>query len=322
MPRLALLLFLLVTPAAAQRPNIVFILADDLGYSDLGAYGNPFNETPRIDSLARMGMRFTQAYVASPVCSPSRAAIMTGRHPARLHLTNFLVGLRTDTTSNLDPAPFQHYLAPGETTLAEMLRDQGYNTGIVGKWHLGGADSVSAHTQGFDNDRIIAKNGLDYYNYSISSRGETVFEDDGTHYITDKLTDYAVEFIEQQSADTPFFLYVPYSAPHVLIVPRGDKLRPYLFKYNQFGGRYNPYYAAFSKASTMASAVLWTRWSRKGWMRIHSSYSQATTAGSELTNSVPRRPLTIRSAPGKDSSMRAARVSLSSSDGPAVFPPA
>ncbi|MEZ4699027.1 MAG: sulfatase [Rhodothermales bacterium] len=246
MPRFVILFvaLFLALPAAAQRPNIVFILADDLGYSDLGAYGNPFNETPRIDSLARMGMRFTQAYVASPICSPSRAAIMTGRHPARLHLTNYLVGLRTDPSSNLDPAPFQHYLAPGETTLAEMLREAGYNTGIVGKWHLGGADSVSAHAQGFEYDRIISKNGLDYYNYSISSRNETVFEDDGTHYITDRLTDYAVDFIDQQTADKPFFLYVPYSAPHVLIVPRGDKLRPFLFKYNAFGGRYNPYYAA------------------------------------------------------------------------------
>ncbi len=241
---LSLLTLAPVARAQSDRPNIVFILADDLGYSDLGIYGNPFNETPRIDSLARGGTYFTQAYVASPICSPSRAAIMTGKHPARLHLTNFLVGRRTDPASPLLPAPFQHYLPPAEETLAERLKAEGYATGIVGKWHLGNADSVAAYAQGFDYDRIIGRNGLDYYNYSITSHGETVFEDDGTHYLTDKLTDYAVDFIGRQSEDDPFFLYVPYSVPHVFIVPRGDKLRPYFFKYNEFGGKYNPYYAA------------------------------------------------------------------------------
>src|SRR5690606_2966463 len=122
-----------------------------------------------IDSLAKRGMLFTQFYASSPVCSPSRAAILTGKHPARLHLTNFLGGLRQDPTSSILPADYQQYLSPSESTIAELLKAEGYRTGIVGKWHLGTGDSVSAVSQGFDYDRIINKNALDYYNYSISS---------------------------------------------------------------------------------------------------------------------------------------------------------
>src|SRR5690606_29483986 len=210
------------------KPNIVFILTDDLGYSDLGCYGNLYNQTPHIDGLAAGGMKFSQAYVASPICSPSRAAIMTGKHPARLHLTNFLVGKRTDPDSPLLPANWApEGLMGSETTLAEVVKREGCATGMVGKWHLGGKEDQKPTSQGYEYDRVIGKNGLDYYNYSITSNNETVFEDDGTAYLTDKLTDYAVEFIDQNK-DKPFFLYMAYSAPHVLIVPRGDKLRKYM----------------------------------------------------------------------------------------------
>jgi len=226
-----------------ERPNIVFILADDLGYFDVGCYGNPYNKTPNIDRLSKEGMKFSQAYVASPVCSPSRAAILTGKHPARLHLTNFLVGSRIDSASRILPAPWKPYLSGKEITLAELLKLQGYRTGIVGKWHLGTADSIQATAQGFDYDRIISKNGLDYYNYGITSNNKMVFEDDGSHYLTDKLTDFGIEFIET-SKEKPFFLFLTYSAPHVMIVPRADKLRPYFFSYSKHGGKYNPYYAA------------------------------------------------------------------------------
>lgn len=228
-----------------QRPNIIFILADDLGYTDLGCYGNPYNETPHIDSLARGGIRFTQAYAASTVCSPSRAAILTGKHPARLKLTNFLVGERTDSLSNLRPAQWTRYLASKELTLAERLKRLGYHTGMVGKWHLGGGDSIAPWGQGFDFTRMIGRNGLDYYNYSIYEDSyQKSFVDKGTHYLTDKLSDYATEFIEKQGPQQPFFLYLCYSAPHVFLVPRGDKLSKYLSKYEKFNGYYNPDYAA------------------------------------------------------------------------------
>jgi arylsulfatase A-like enzyme len=228
---------------AKKPPNIVFILADDMGYFDAGCYGNPYNQTPNIDRLSREGLKFNQAYSAAPVCSPSRAAILTAKHPARLHLTNFLVGNRMDSASSVLPAPWKPYLAGSEVTLAELLKNQGYRTGIVGKWHLGSSDTTMAAAQGFDYDRIISKNGLDYYNYGISARHETIFEDNGEHYLTDKLTDYAVSFVEERK-DEPFFLFMAYSAPHVLIVPKGEKLRKYFFAYNKFDGKFNPYYAA------------------------------------------------------------------------------
>ncbi|MEX2234610.1 MAG: sulfatase [Cyclobacteriaceae bacterium] len=228
---------------AQEKPNIVFILADDLGYTDLGCYGNPFNETPHLDSLAQTGMKFTQAYSSSPVCSPSRAGILTGLHPARLQLTNFLVGDRIDPASPVLPAEWKKYLSSGETTLAEILRAKQYECGMVGKWHLGTADSLLASAQGFTYERMIARNGLDYYNYSITSKNKTVFEDHGDSYLTDKLTDYGVEFI-RQNRDKPFFLYLAYSAPHVVLTPRGDKLRKYFFKYEKFNRVYNPNYAA------------------------------------------------------------------------------
>ena len=229
--------------SAKKKPNIIFILADDLGYKDLGCYGNPFNKTPNLDALASQGMRFSQAYVASPICSASRAALLTGKHPARLHLTNYLVGLRTDSLSPVLPAVYTHYLPSKEVTLAELMTGQGYSSGIVGKWHLGSGDSISPLKQGFQYERLIGNNGLDYYNYSITSEGKAVFQDDGKNYLTDKLTDYGLEFIENNKSK-PFFLYLAYSAPHVLIVPKGEKLRKYFMEYNKLDGKYNPYYAA------------------------------------------------------------------------------
>ena len=233
------------TPVAPSvpPPNVVFILADDLGWADLGCYGNPYNRTPHLDSLARRGVRFTQAYAAAPVCSPSRVAILTGKHPARLHLTNFLVGERRDSASRLAPARWRKYLPASEVTMAELLRQQGYATGMVGKWHLGGADTLNPTAQGFDYERQIGRNGLDYYRYSITANNRAIFTDTGTVYLTDRLTDYALDFLDQ-NRQRPFFLYLTYSAPHVTLVPRGDKLNHYLMKYEKYGGKYNPSYGA------------------------------------------------------------------------------
>lgn len=231
---------------AQKKPNIVFILADDLGRNDLSCYGNVFNETPNIDKLAKSGLRFTQAYAACPVCSPTRASIMTGKYPARLQLTNFLGGNKIDPASPVLPAKWKQYLETKEITIAELLHQNGYKTGMVGKWHLGGADSSSPWNQGFDDAKVIGRNGLDYYNYSIninSNKKENEFTDDGKEYLTDKLTDYGVSFIKQ-NREQPFFLYLAYSAPHVLLVPRGDKLGKYFRKYNKFDRKYNPNYAA------------------------------------------------------------------------------
>lgn len=227
-----------------MRPNIVFILVDDMGWKDLGVYGNPFNETPHIDKLAHNGVQFMQAYAACPVSSPTRASIMTGKHPARLQLTNFINGKRTDPRSPVIPPLWKPYLETEEVTIAELLKSNGYTTGMVGKWHLGTKDPQAPWNQGFDYTRMIGKNGLDYYNYSLFLDSyENEHFDHGTEYLTDKLTGYGVDFIKTNK-DKPFFLYLSYSAPHVMIVPRADKLSKYFWKYAKMDEKYNPNYAA------------------------------------------------------------------------------
>lgn len=228
---------------AQNKPNIIYILADDLGYTDLGCYGNPFNETPNLDQLAKQGMLFSQAY-AHPACSPSRAALLTGKHPARLQLTTALGATKQGPDSPVLAPANGKFLPSSEITLAEILKRNGYNTGMVGKWHLGGwEDKADALSQGFDYNRVISKNNLDYYNYAISSNNKRIYEDAGITYLTDKLSDYAVEFIQSQHNKKPFFLHLAYSAPHLLIVPKAEKVSKYMWKYNDFNGKYNPYYA-------------------------------------------------------------------------------
>jgi arylsulfatase A-like enzyme len=215
-----------------------------MGWKDLACYGNRFTETPNIDALAKSGIRFTQAYAACPVSSPTRASIMTGKYPARLHLTNFIAGNRIDKESPVLPAPWKPFLEAREITIAELLGEKGYTTGMVGKWHLGGHDSIAPWNQGFDNTRMIGKNGLDYYNYSIFLDSyDNEFIDRGTEYLTDKLTDYGVEFLRKNKGNQ-FFLYLAYSAPHVVIVPRPDKMMKYFRKYNDADEKFNPYYSA------------------------------------------------------------------------------
>ena len=142
-----------VTPALpknslASRPNIVFFLVDDLGFGDLGCYGNTFCETPNIDLLAREGMRFTNAYASAPVCSPSRASILTGQSPARLQLTQWIPGVVYPHKRLREAASAQH-LETGVATIAEQLRRAGYQTASIGKWHLGG-DGYLPENFGFD----------------------------------------------------------------------------------------------------------------------------------------------------------------------------
>ena len=137
------------TAKSASKPNIVLILADDLGINDLGCYGRKDHRTPNLDRLASQGMRFTCAYTAQPICSPSRAAIMTGKCPARLNLTNYLPGRPDAPSQRLLQPRIEGQLPLEEVTLAELLKDAGYATGLFGKWHLGGP-GFGPQEQGFD----------------------------------------------------------------------------------------------------------------------------------------------------------------------------
>lgn len=200
---------------AERAPNFVIILADDLGYGDLGCYGAQAIRTPNLDRMAAEGVRFTNFYAAAPFCSPSRASLLTGRYPVRAGVPNVL--FPTEKTG----------LPPEEITIAELLKPLGYSTACVGKWHLGHRPMFRAHRQGFDFFY-----GLPYSNDSHKRRdnesGAPVYADEelplmendkvleapvDQHTLTERYTDRALRFI-RESRDRPFLLYLAHTAPH------------------------------------------------------------------------------------------------------------
>jgi arylsulfatase A-like enzyme len=199
----------------AARPNIVFILADDLGWGDLSIYGHPTIRTPRLDGLAAEGTRLTSFYVASPSCSPSRAAILTGRYP-----------IRSGVNSAFGPDQTTMGLPPSEVTLAEVLKTVGYRTALVGKWHLGTVPGMLPLDQGFDryfgllysNDMIRPWVQTDRPLELYRDRQPIAHPVDQTT-LTDRYTEEAIAFI-RESGTQPFFLLLAHSMPHVpLAVP-------------------------------------------------------------------------------------------------------
>jgi arylsulfatase A-like enzyme len=187
--------------SAAERPNVVLILADDLGWADLGCTGSTFYETPRLDRLAAEGMRFTSAYAACPVCSPTRAALVTGRWPARVGITDYIPGARV---GKLLPALYLHELPHAEVTVAEALKQSGYKTGMFGKWHLG-ETGYFPQTQGFDTAA-----------HGASGHG---FRNDVDR--ADRTTEPALRFIEEHKNE-PFFVYLAHNLVHTPLVARPD----------------------------------------------------------------------------------------------------
>jgi arylsulfatase A len=186
-------------PASTVPPNIVFILADDLGINDLGCYGRAEHHTPYLDQLAAEGTRLTSAYCGLSICSASRAAIMSGKNPARLHLTTFLPG-RPDCASQLLLHPTIHQALPlEETTLAEYLRAAGYATACIGKWHLGG--------EGFGP----LQQGFDFYHAGQAQTKPSATEGGKGEY---DLTSQAEQFVTANRA-RPFFLYLAHNSPHI-----------------------------------------------------------------------------------------------------------
>lgn len=203
MPRLAALALLALSPFAApaadRPPNIVFVLADDLGINDLHCYGRQDHRTPNLDRLAAEGARFTDAYAACPVCSPTRAALMTGKAPARLHLTTFLPGRPDCPSQRLLHPKIKPHLPPEEKTLAEYLKDMGYATGCFGKWHLG--------NKGF----LPTDQGFDVYHPGKANTTPSDAEGGKGEY---DLTAKAIEFAETNKG-RPFFLYLAHNTPHI-----------------------------------------------------------------------------------------------------------
>ncbi len=230
----------------AEKPNFVFILADDLGGRDLGCYGSTFHETPHLDQLAREGVRFTDAYAACPVCSPTRASILTGQYPARLHLTNWIPGEASNPTDKLRPPAWQQFLPLSETTLATVLKKSGYATAMIGKWHLGGEAYYPEH-QGFDVNIAGSHWGQPAsYFWPYEGRTHTVAGlKEGGHpgeYLTDRLTTEAEAFITQHRNE-PFFLYLSHYAVHQPLMAKEDLVSKYKAK-GATDGQKNPVYAA------------------------------------------------------------------------------
>ena len=202
---------------AAEKPNFVVIFTDDQGYGDLGCFGGKHVSTPRIDQMAAEGSRLTSFYVAAPVCTPSRAALMTGCYPKRIDMatgSNFGVLLAGDRKG----------LNPDEITIAEVLKEAGYKTAIFGKWHLGDQGEFLPTKQGFDEFFGIPfshdihpfhprQNRFQFPPLALLEN-ETVIEmDPDADYLTKQFTEHAVSFIERNK-DQPFFLYVPHPIPH------------------------------------------------------------------------------------------------------------
>jgi len=212
---------------AAPRPNFVFFLCDDLGWADIGCFGSPFYDTPNIDRLAAGGTRFLAGYAASPVCSPTRASIMTGKNPARLHLTNYLVGNRWPKNPTILPVPWQHFLPLEEVTIAEALKEAGYATGYVGKWHLGN-EPYTPEAQGFDVNVGGCHMGAPP-TYFDPYRIPKLPDRRAGEYLTDRLADEAVRFIGGHK-DRPFFLYVAHYAVHIPLMAKEDHKTKYAAK--------------------------------------------------------------------------------------------
>lgn len=212
--------------SAERLPNIILIVADDLGARDLACYGSSFYQTPHLDRMAKEGIRFTQAYAACTVCSPSRAALMTGKSPARLHLTDFIPGRNLMSDQKLRRPDFEQQLPLGETTLAETLRAKGYRTGCFGKWHLGGK-GFEAIDQGFESSTPDAAGlrRVDPFPAGAPVPRGFVAPNPGEE-LTSLLTRSAVSFIEQHRQE-PFFLYFPEVAVHIPLYGTEDRIRKF-----------------------------------------------------------------------------------------------
>ncbi|HET6574224.1 MAG TPA: sulfatase-like hydrolase/transferase, partial [Fimbriiglobus sp.] len=221
------------TPAADRPPNVVVILADDLGYGDLGCYGHPTVRTPNLDRMAAEGMKFTDFYAAAPVCTPSRAALLTGRLPQRS-------GMTSDTRRVLFPDSAGG-LPRSEITLADVLKDRGYATACVGKWHLGHLPQYLPTRHGFDSyfglpysndmDRVpnVSPKGREafreprvaYWNVPLMRDEKIIERPADQHTLTKRYTEEAVKFI-RANKEKPFFLYLAHSMVHVPLFASKD----------------------------------------------------------------------------------------------------
>lgn len=215
--------------SAADRPNVLLLLADDLGYGDLGCYACPDIKTPHIDSLAKQGLRLTNFYSNGPECSPTRTALMTGRYQQRFGGLECAIGLagvgRYDDAIRL-AAQHELGLPPQHSVLARRLKEAGYATAICGKWHLGYDAKFLPSQHGFDHFFGPLGGGIDYFRHNEPGGDHMLYlNDEKVHregYATDLIAAEACQFL-RRTKDKPFLLYVPFNAPHSPFQGPGDK---------------------------------------------------------------------------------------------------
>ena len=198
-----------------SRPNVIFILVDDLGWNDLGYSGSTFYETPNIDKLSKESFQFTNAYAASPVCSPTRASIMTGKHPARVNITDWIPGLDPQNRAILGPKDL-HNLPLEEITIAEKLKESGYNTFYVGKWHLG-SQGFYPEDNGFDINIGGFEKGSPMGGYYSPYKNPKLNDGPKGEYLTDRLTDESIKLIKSHNKNEPFALFLSFYNVHTPI---------------------------------------------------------------------------------------------------------
>ena len=250
MIRIASLVLLLLASTnliAAESPNVVLIVADDLGAMDLGCYGSKFHRTPHLDKLAADGMRFTQSYSACPVCSPSRAAIMTGRYPQRFQLTDWLPGRSDRPDQRLNRPMLRNHLPLEAMTIAEQLKPTGYVCASIGKWHLGGA-GFEPTKQGFDINIAGDAVGSPQSYFAPFSKPNSkampgLSDAPEGEYLPDRLTTEAEKFIIA-NRERPFFLYLPHFTPHTPLKAKDEIVKKYPAASTFRGQQNNPIYAA------------------------------------------------------------------------------
>jgi arylsulfatase A len=237
-----------------SNPNIVLVVVDDLGWKDLGCYGSTFYETPNIDNLAASGKRFTNAYSSCPVCSPTRAALLTGKSPAKIGFTGHITAIgrhRYPETGRIIPPKDRMYIRLKEVTIAEALKPAGYKTISIGKWHVGNEEKYYPTHQGFDENIAGYMHGSPpayFYPYKDPDKDwnpeiPTLKGGKEGEYLTDRLSDEAIQFIEK-SKSGPFFLYLPYYAVHTPLQAPQNLIQKYEKKLNVDSSQKNAVYGA------------------------------------------------------------------------------
>lgn len=222
--------------AAEPKTNFVFFLVDDLGWADVGCFGSTFHETPNIDALAKSGMKFTNGYAACPVCSPTRASILTGRHPVRVNITDWIPGASASGAYNprFKQIEDRNELALEEVTIAEELKKSGYSTFFAGKWHLG-SEGFLPTEQGFDINLGGHDRGSPPGGYYSPFKNPYLANNENGEYLTERLTKESIKFLESRDK-TPFLLYLSYYNIHTPIQPYKKRIEHYQQKANsEFG---------------------------------------------------------------------------------------